>query len=295
MTEIIKTINVDFTATIKLINLYYSNLKSADDAYCLVMGSLAGDISSPLFSVYGGCKAGINKIIESLNIELESIESSNRILNVKPISFKGTSFNGKVTCLEDLEEITNDCLDKMFKKETYFIPDYDKVCSDILKRYNDNPHEFGLSSLNYKISNNRISKRKMVKIGYMSGTFDLFHIGHLNIIKRAKRMCDYLIVGVHPDGSHKGKETFISFEERKEIVKSLKYVDEVVTANPDDSAAWKDYKYDYLFVGSDYKGTEKFLKYEEYFSDKGVEIVYFPYTNGTSSSQLRDALTSLKK
>lgn len=124
-------------------------------------------------------------------------------------------------------------------------------------------------------------------IGYLSGTFDLFHIGHLNMLRKAKEQCDYLIVGVHKDASHKGKETFIPFEERKEIVGSCKYVDEAVESCKEDSDAWNLYKYDKLFVGSDYKGTERFLKYEEFFKDKRVEIVYFPYTQGTSSTQLR--------
>ena len=71
-------------------------------------------------------------------------------------------------------------------------------------------------------------------VGYLSGTFDLFHIGHLNILKRAKENCDYLVVGIHRDGSHKGKKTFIPFEERMEIVKSIKYVDEVIESERED-------------------------------------------------------------
>ena len=126
----------------------------------------------------------------------------------------------------------------------------------------------------------------------MSGTFDLFHIGHLNLLRRAKEQCDYLIVGVHKSGAWKGKQTFIPFEERRAIVESVKYVDMAVESFTEDVDAYAVYKYDKLFVGSDYKGTERFLRYEEYFKDKGVEIVYFPYTQGTSSTQLRSALTN---
>ena len=109
----------------------------------------------------------------------------------------------------------------------------------------------------------------------------------MNLLKRAKQHCDYLIVGVHPSAAHKGKETFIPFEERKQIVAACKYVDRVVEACPEDCDARDLYHYDRLFVGSDYKGTERFKHYEEYFKDKGVEIVYFPYTQGTSSTQIR--------
>ena len=134
-------------------------------------------------------------------------------------------------------------------------------------------------------------------VGYLSGTFDLFHIGHLNILKRAKENCDYLVVGIHRDGSHKGKKTFIPFEERMEIVKSIKYVDEVIESEREDCDVYLKgrVKYDKLFVGSDYKGTERFNRYEKLFEGTGVQIVYFPYTKGTSSTQLRNALDAIGK
>ncbi|MBR4305618.1 MAG: adenylyltransferase/cytidyltransferase family protein, partial [Ruminiclostridium sp.] len=128
----------------------------------------------------------------------------------------------------------------------------------------------------------------------LSGTFDLFHVGHLNILRRAKKHCDYLIVGVHPDASHKGKKTFIPLEERKAIVGACKYVDKVVDSCAEDSDAWDKHHYNRLFVGSDYKGTERFIRYEKYFEDKNVEIVYFEYTQGTSSTQIRDRISSSK-
>ena len=132
---------------------------------------------------------------------------------------------------------------------------------------------------------------KKYKIGYTTGVYDMFHIGHLNILRRAKEQCDYLIVGVHESGAWKGKETFIPFEERVEIVKNIKYVDKVVQSLPEDADAYEKFGIHKLFVGSDYKGTERFNRYEEFFKDKNVEIVYFPYTKGTSSTQLRDKLS----
>lgn len=133
----------------------------------------------------------------------------------------------------------------------------------------------------------------MNNIGYMSGTFDLFHIGHLNIIKRASLACDYLIVGVHESGAWKGKETFIPFDERLEIVSAIKYVNMAVKSYAEDTDAIHYHGISKLFVGSDYKGTDRFHKYSEISAENGVEIVYFPYTSTTSSSQLRNALQKL--
>lgn len=126
--------------------------------------------------------------------------------------------------------------------------------------------------------------------GYMSGTFDLFHVGHLNILKRARALCDHLTVGVHFSGAWKGKETFIPFDERLAIVESIQFVDAAIQSFPEDADAWKTVGYHKLFVGSDYQGSERFKKYEQYFSDKDVEIVYLPYTAHTSSTQLRQLI-----
>ena len=137
--------------------------------------------------------------------------------------------------------------------------------------------------------------KKTKIIGYLSGTFDLFHVGHLNLLKKAKAECDYLVVGVHPDASHKGKKTVISFEDRKAVVSGCRYVDEVVEACSEDSDAWNLYHFHKLFVGSDYEGTERFKRYENFFADKGVQIIYFPYTKGTSSTQIRESLMEINK
>jgi glycerol-3-phosphate cytidylyltransferase len=137
---------------------------------------------------------------------------------------------------------------------------------------------------------------KKYKIGYTTGVYDMFHIGHLNILKRAKEQCDFLIVGVTTDElvSYKNKQTLIPHNERMAIVESVKYVDKVVTQeNMNKMAAWKKYKFDAIFVGSDWKGTEKWNEFERQFSAVGVDIVYFPYTKGTSSTQLREVIKKI--
>ncbi|HCL4548644.1 glycerol-3-phosphate cytidylyltransferase [Clostridium botulinum] len=135
------------------------------------------------------------------------------------------------------------------------------------------------------------------KVGYTTGVYDLFHIGHLNILKRAKEMCEYLIVGVSSDElvRYKHKKPVISFEERIEIVSAIKYVDKaVIQENMDKMAAWKRYHFDVMFVGDDWKGTNKWNDLEKDFKDIGVDIVYFPYTKGTSSTLLNQVLIKLR-
>lgn len=127
-------------------------------------------------------------------------------------------------------------------------------------------------------------------IGYTTGVFDMFHIGHLNVIRRAKEQCDYLIVGVSTDElveREKQKQPVIPFEERVEIVKALRYVDEVVP-QPDKNkyAAWERYHFHKMFVGDDWKGTPQWNEYERQFAPVGVEIVYLPHTEGVSSTKL---------
>lgn len=139
---------------------------------------------------------------------------------------------------------------------------------------------------------------KKYKVGYTTGVYDMFHIGHLNILKKAKEQCEHLIVGVTTDElvSYKKKKAIIPHEERMTIVESIKYVDQVVSQeNMDKMAAWEEYKFDVMFVGSDWKGTDKWNEFERQFEEVGVEIVYFPYTKGTSSTKLRDALERIIK
>lgn len=290
--EVKNLITVNYLSAAIILHKFYSRIKSDNNFYTAVIGSIAGHVVSPLFSVYGSSKSGLCSLIENINSELMAEGFSNRILDVSPGVIKGTSFTGGLTDLSSLEKLSNEILDKMYGKKTLFIPNFDDIYKEVIERYHKNPKEFGLESYKYKKDNNRISSKPQVVIGYLSGTFDLFHIGHLNLLKRAKENCDYLIVGVHESGAWKGKETFIPFEERLEIIRSIKFVDEAVMSCKEDSDAWEKYHYHKLFVGDDYKNTERFNRYEKFFADKGVEIVYFPYTKGTSSTQLRVAIKS---
>lgn len=134
---------------------------------------------------------------------------------------------------------------------------------------------------------------KEFKIGYTTGVFDLFHVGHLNILKKAKEKCQYLIVGVTTDElvSYKGKTAIIPHNERMAIVESIRYVDKVITQdNMDKLSAWEKYKFDVMFVGSDWKGTDKWNTIEAEFKKIGVDVIYFPYTLHTSSRKLREVL-----
>ena len=138
---------------------------------------------------------------------------------------------------------------------------------------------------------------KKYKVGYTTGVFDLFHIGHLNILKHSKQMCEHLIVGVSTDElveNYKNKRTVIPFRERIEIVKSICYVDEVVPQTDINKLnAWPALKFNVLFVGSDWKGSDKWNSYEKEFAKIGVDIIYFPYTEGTSSTLLKEVLNGI--
>ena len=136
-------------------------------------------------------------------------------------------------------------------------------------------------------------------VWYTTGVFDLFHIGHLNIIRRAKEKCDKLIVGVTTDELlqvYKNKSPIIPFEERISIVKSIKYVDEVVPQEDMDKMShWEKLKFNVVFVGDDWQNTDKWNKIESDFNDVGVAVVYFPYTKGTSSTLINDILINERK
>lgn len=139
--------------------------------------------------------------------------------------------------------------------------------------------------------------RKNKVIGYTTGVFDMFHIGHLNILKKAKENCDYLIVGVTTDDlvSYKNTQAIIPFEERIKIVEAIKYVDEVVPQlSMDKMEAWRELKFNKMFVGSDWEGTDKWNKLEREFDTVNVKIQYFPYTKGTSSTQLKETLKKIQ-
>ena len=135
-------------------------------------------------------------------------------------------------------------------------------------------------------------------IGYTTGVYDLFHIGHLNLLKNAKGMCDKLIVGVTVDElvAYKGKQSLIPFEDRIELVRSCRYVDAAVPQyDMDKLTACKKLGATFLFVGDDWYGTEKWKEYEKEFAKEGIRIIYFPYTKGVSSTQIQKALDVVRK
>lgn len=138
---------------------------------------------------------------------------------------------------------------------------------------------------------------KKYKIGYTTGVFDMFHIGHLNILKRSKEQCDYLIVGVSTDEvvkSYKNKTPIIPFEERIAIVRELKCVDLAVPqTSMNKMEAWEKYHFDALFHGSDWKGSSMYNKLIEEFSAVGVDVVFLPHTENVSSTLLSEVLHKL--
>ena len=140
------------------------------------------------------------------------------------------------------------------------------------------------------------SKKKIIR--YTTGVFDMFHVGHLNILKRAKEKCDYLIVGVSTDEvvkAYKNKTPIVNFSERKAIVESIRYVDKVVpqiTMNKLD--AWNELHFDIMFHGSDWQGTAMYDKIIENLNSVGVEVVFLPHTDGVSSTLLSECLYNKK-
>mgnify|MGYP000199159241 CR=1 FL=1 len=134
-------------------------------------------------------------------------------------------------------------------------------------------------------------------IGYTSGVYDLFHIGHLNLLRNAKGMCDKLIVGVTTDElvSYKNKRAVIPHNERMEVVRAIRYVDSVIPQeNMDKFEMWKKLKFDTMFVGDDWFDNHNWKEIEAKFRDVGVKVIYFPYTKGTSSTLLNETLTRLR-
>ena len=137
----------------------------------------------------------------------------------------------------------------------------------------------------------------MPRIGYAPGAFDLFHIGHLNILRESKSRCDFLIAGVVADDvllAHKGIRPVVPLAERLEVVRNIRCVDSAVAATTNDRLQiWRELRFDILFKGDDWRGTEKGNRLERDFASVGVEVVYFPYTKATSSSALRRTLQNI--
>lgn len=139
-----------------------------------------------------------------------------------------------------------------------------------------------------------IMGEKKYKIGYTTGVYDMFHIGHLNILKRAKEQCEVLIVGVSTDElvqEYKNKTPIIPFEERMEIVNAIKYVDKVIPqTSMDKFKAWENLGFNAIFHGDDWKGSAMYNEVEEKLKEVGVDMVFLPHTDGTSSTLLSEKL-----
>ncbi|MCW5726924.1 adenylyltransferase/cytidyltransferase family protein [Parvibaculum sp.] len=134
-------------------------------------------------------------------------------------------------------------------------------------------------------------------IGYTTGVFDLFHIGHVNVLRNARSLCDKLIVGVSVDAlvSYKNKVAVIPFEERIEIVRACRYVDLAVPQDSMDKMdAYNRYKFNVMFVGDDWYQSNQWESLEDQFKSRDVRIVYFPYTQTTSSTLINETLENLR-
>lgn len=132
------------------------------------------------------------------------------------------------------------------------------------------------------------------RVGYVPGVFDMFHVGHLNILRNARLACDFLIAGVVSDeraSTAKGKVPVVPLAERLEIVQGIRYVDEAVVEDvPEKLDMWRRLHFDVIIKGDDWRGTHKGEKLERDFASVGVEVVYLPYTVHTSSTMLRQVL-----
>nr|WP_255499476.1 adenylyltransferase/cytidyltransferase family protein [Aeromicrobium senzhongii] len=136
-----------------------------------------------------------------------------------------------------------------------------------------------------------VSTVETVEVGYASGVFDMFHIGHLNLLRRSREHCNTLVVGVASDEyvlGLKGRQPVVPLAERLEIVASLRFVDEVIVDHSEDKRlAWRDRSFDAIFKGDDWRGSPKGERLEQAMRDVGARVVYFPYTLHTSSTRLR--------
>lgn len=135
------------------------------------------------------------------------------------------------------------------------------------------------------------------KIGYTTGVFDMFHVGHLNIIKQAKEYCDFLIVGVSTDElveTYKNKKPIIPLQERMKIVEAIRYVDKVIIqTSMDKFKAWEELGFNAIFHGDDWKNSSMYNALEEKFSKVGVDMVFLPHTDGVSSTLIKEKLEKM--
>ena len=134
---------------------------------------------------------------------------------------------------------------------------------------------------------------KKYKVGYTDGTYDLFHVGHLNIIEAAKQYCEYLIVAVHGDEVVKERKDapVIGEEDRRRIVAAIKDLDQAeITRFRDKKKLWELYHFDVIFIGDDYKGTRWWNQFEKELNEVGVDVIYLPYTQSVSTTKIRQRI-----
>ena len=154
--HIINSFHVNTIASIRIIKHFYEKLLSDKDFYCGVMVSISGFMSSPFFSVYGATKAALKIFIESVNVELEKAGSNNRILNVSPGSIKGTSFNQGKTDLQLTQSLANEIIVHLENKDDLFIPQYEEIFKEVLRRYHEDFRAEGSHSYDYKLASGRV-------------------------------------------------------------------------------------------------------------------------------------------
>ena len=153
--HIIDSFNVNTISVLRLIKRFYGKLEAKEEFYCGVMDSISGWMSSPFFAVYGATKAALKIFIESINVELHKGGSNNVILNVSPGSIKGSAFYGKENNLDELHDLTIEILRHLEAKDDVFIPKYEEVFKEVLKRYHDDFRKEGFHSYDYKLNTKR--------------------------------------------------------------------------------------------------------------------------------------------
>lgn len=155
--EIERSFRVNTIGPMRIIRHFYDKISSqSDDFHCAVMVSISGHVSSPFFSIYSATKAALHRFIESVNIELEKDGAINRILEVSPGSIKGTGFYGGRNDIGQTLSLAEEIVNRMYNRETLFIPQYEEIFKEVIARYHSDPHQFGLESYEYKMKSNRV-------------------------------------------------------------------------------------------------------------------------------------------
>lgn len=228
--EISNMITVNATATICILKTFYSRIKSSEDFYCGVMGSISGWMSSPMAAVYAASKAAICRFMESVNVEIEYSGSSNRITDISPASFKGSRFNGGENNIDLLADLARDIVSHIFARDCLYIPQYEELLKGVLERYHSDPHGYGLYSYEYKRNSGRIENTTRMKIAYVhipGRTVDRELINKLAIMKRK---CSYLCVGIGASEVG-GEDRDAALSDMRDALKDYRFIDRIV-CNP---------------------------------------------------------------